>query len=97
MTDVQLYMAIGVPMLFNFLLFTAFMTMLNRQMDQQKDIWRAELGRHEANTETRFGEIRALIERIHSEMERNHSEMLSRFAEIDARLNRIENERRILQ
>jgi hypothetical protein len=89
MTDVRLYMAIGVPMLFNFLLFTAFMTMVNRQMDQQKDLWRAELGRHEANTEARFGEIRSLIEK-------NHSEMLSRFAEIDSRLNRIENERRIL-
>jgi hypothetical protein len=90
MTDVQLYMAIGVPMLFNFLLFTAFMTMVNRQMDQQKDLWRAELGRHEANMEIRFGELRTLIER-------NQSEMLARFSEIDARLNRLENERRILQ
>jgi hypothetical protein len=87
-------MAIGVPMLFNFLLFTAFMTMVKRQMDQQKDLWRAELGsaKSELREEIRsgFAEMRVLIEK-------NHSEMLSRFTDNDARLTRLENERRILQ
>jgi hypothetical protein len=84
-------MAIGVPMLFNTLLFTAFMTMVNRQMDQQKDLWRAELGR--AKSELReeihsgFAELRALIEK-------NRSEILG---DIDGRLSRLENERRIVR
>jgi hypothetical protein len=94
MTDVQLYMAIGVPMLFNALLITIFTSSINKRLDDMRDPWRAELGgaksELQANTEIRFGELRALIER-------NHSEMLSRFAEIDARLMRLENERRILQ
>lgn len=91
MTDVQLYLAIGVPMLFNALLFTLFTTGISKRMDDKfaaldkrfedmRDLWRAEL--HSAVTA-----IRALIEK-------NHSETLARFGDVDAGLTRLENERR---
>lgn len=86
-------MAIGVPMLFNFLLFTAFMTMVKRQTDQQKYLWRPQLG--SAKNELRE-EIRSGFAEMRVRIEKNHSETLSRFADNDARLTRLENKRRIL-
>jgi len=56
--DTQLYLAIGVPMVFNTVLFTVFTTMINKRMDDRfqglnqgfddmRDLWRAELHRVE--------------------------------------------------
>jgi hypothetical protein len=60
---------------------------LTRAMDQKftdtKDLLRAEM-------RADFAELRALIER-------NHSEILAKFAEFDSRLSRLEGERRIVQ
>ena len=56
MTDVQLYLAIGVPIAFNAILFTVFTQMIHKRMDDRfasmnqrfddmRDLWRAELHR----------------------------------------------------
>lgn len=71
MTDIQLYLAIGVPMAFNALLFTVFMQMqnkrldeinrrfddVNRRFDDMRDLWRAELHRVEEVLDARLRHI----------------------------------------
>jgi hypothetical protein len=60
-TDVQLYIAIGVPMLFNALLITLLMAYINakfraidQRFDDTRDLWRAELHRVEEVLDARL-------------------------------------------
>jgi hypothetical protein len=75
-------------MLFNVVLVAVCTKSINKRFEDMRSFWRAE--RHNSKSvlceEFRFTELRALIER-------NHSEMLSHFAGINARLSRLENER----
>jgi hypothetical protein len=68
MTDTQLYLAIGVPMIFNTVLLTVFTTMINKRMDDRfhslnqrfddmRDLWRAELHRVEEVLDARLQHI----------------------------------------
>ena len=68
LTDVQLYLAIGVPMAFNAILFTVFTQMINKRMDDRfasmnqrfddmRDLWRAELHRVEEVLDARLRHI----------------------------------------
>lgn len=54
MTDQQLYLAIGVPVLFNLAANTFLYLALSRRMDDLKDIWRAELRRVEEVLDARL-------------------------------------------
>jgi hypothetical protein len=61
MTNVQLYLAIGIPMLFNALLlgiFTAYVNAkfdaVNQRFDDMRDLWRAELRRVEEIIDARL-------------------------------------------
>jgi hypothetical protein len=66
--DVQLYLAIGVPMAFNAILFTVFTQMIDKRMDNRfasmnqrfddmRDLWRAELHRVEEVLDARLKHI----------------------------------------
>lgn len=68
LTDLQLYLAIGVPMAFNAILFTVFTQMINKRMDDRfasmnqrfddmRDLWRAELHRVEEVLDARLRHI----------------------------------------
>ena len=68
MTDIQLYLAIGVPVVFNTVLLTVFTTMINKRMDDRfhglnqrfddvRDLWRAELHRVEEVLDARLKHI----------------------------------------
>jgi hypothetical protein len=68
MTDTQLYLAIGVPILFNAAMFTLFSGMLNKRMDDRfesvnrrfddmRDLWRSELHRVEEVLDARLKHI----------------------------------------
>jgi hypothetical protein len=65
-TDVQLYIAIGVPMLFNALLITLLMAYINakfraidQRFDDTRDLWRAELHRVEEVLDARLKHLEA--------------------------------------
>lgn len=53
MTDAQLYLVIGVPILFNGLGFI----LTNKRIDDMKDFWRAELHRVEEVLDARLTHI----------------------------------------
>ncbi len=68
MTDVQLYLAIGVPVMVNTLMLTLFTQMtnkrmddgfdsLNRRFDDMRDLWRSELHRVEEVLDARLRHI----------------------------------------
>ena len=64
MTDSQLYLAIGVPMLFNLALFTLFSNSLNKRFDvinkrfdDMRELWRSELHRVEEVLDARLKHI----------------------------------------
>jgi hypothetical protein len=58
MTDTQLYLAIGVPVISNIVLFTLFTSLILRHMDKRfddaRDLWRAELRRVEEVLDARL-------------------------------------------
>lgn len=67
-TDLQLYLAIGVPVVVNTLMLTLFTQMtnkrmddrfdsLNRRFDDMRDLWRAELHRVEEVLDARLRHI----------------------------------------
>jgi hypothetical protein len=47
MTNTQLYLAIGIPMLFNAVLIGVLLSHMNTRFDDLKDLWRGELRRVE--------------------------------------------------
>ncbi len=62
MTNEQLYVAIGVPMLFNAVLTGVLVAYMNGQFSAQREIWRAELRRVEEVLDAR---LKHLEERHH--------------------------------
>jgi hypothetical protein len=56
-TNAQLYLAIGVPMLFNAVLLGIVMAHLNTRFDDMRDLWRAELRRVEEVLDARLKHI----------------------------------------
>lgn len=54
MTDAQLYLAIGVPVAFNGLLFGLLMIYINGKFSDSRDIWTAELRRVEEVLDARL-------------------------------------------
>jgi len=46
-TDAQLYLAIGVPVVLNATMILLLSTSINKRLDDIKDLWRAELRRVE--------------------------------------------------
>jgi len=57
MTDTQLYLAIGVPVLTNAAMLMLVYTALNRRLDDLRDLWRAELRRVEEVLDARLKHI----------------------------------------
>ena len=57
MTNTQLYLAMGIPMLFNGLLFLLFSASINKRFDDMRDLWRAELRRVEEVLDARLKHI----------------------------------------
>jgi hypothetical protein len=53
MTDTQLYLAIGVPILFN----GAMFLIMNQRLSDLKDLWRAELRRVEEVLDARLKHV----------------------------------------
>jgi len=83
LTDVQLYLAIGVPMAFNAVLFTVFTQMINKRMDDRF-----------ASMNHRFDDLRDSINRRFDDMRDLWRAELHRVEEVlDARLRHIEEER----
>jgi len=54
MTNAQLYLSIGVPMLFNALLITLLAAHMNSRFNDLRDLWRAELRRVEEVLDARL-------------------------------------------
>jgi hypothetical protein len=57
MTNEQLYLLIGLPMLWNTLLWAASTVYMHRRLDDLKDLWRAELRRVEEVLDARLKHI----------------------------------------
>jgi hypothetical protein len=64
MTDTQLYLAIGVPIVSNALIFTIMLAYINtrfsaldKRLDDMRDLWRAELRRVEEVLDARLKHI----------------------------------------
>lgn len=57
MTNEQLYLSIGVPLLFNAVMFGLFWSHLNTRFDDAKETWRAELHRVEEVLDARLKHI----------------------------------------
>ena len=53
-TNQQLYLAIGVPMLFNAAMLALFAMHVNARFDDMRDLWRAELRRVEEVIDARL-------------------------------------------
>jgi len=64
--------------------------LVNRRVDDTKNLLEAKIDKVDAKIDNRAGELRIL-------MEKNHSELLMKFSEMESPLSRIENERRIVQ
>ena len=54
MTDTQLYFAIGVPVVSNAIMLLLFATMINKRLDDLRDLWRGELHRVEEVLDARL-------------------------------------------
>ena len=54
MTNIQLYLAIGVPLLGNAAMFGLLMLYINGRFQDAKDVWRAELHRVEEVLDARL-------------------------------------------
>jgi hypothetical protein len=54
MTNVQLYLAIGIPVLVNTAMVGLLMLHINARLDDLKDLWRAELHRVEEVLDARL-------------------------------------------
>lgn len=54
MTDQQLYLAIGVPVVMNAVMFTLFTIMINKRLDDMRDLWCTELRRVEEVLDARL-------------------------------------------
>jgi uncharacterized protein YjeT (DUF2065 family) len=54
MTNQQLYLAVGLPVIVNGLLFTLLWLHLDRRFDDLKELWRAELRRVEEVIDARL-------------------------------------------
>jgi len=54
MTDTQLYLAIGVPVIMNAAMLALAVTLINKRLDDLKDLWRAELHRVEEVLDARL-------------------------------------------
>jgi len=57
MTDTQLYLAIGVPILMNGAMLLLMNASINKRIDDLKDIWRAELRRVEEVLDARLRHV----------------------------------------
>jgi hypothetical protein len=57
MTNTQLYLSMGIPMLFNAVMFMLFWSHLNTRFDDAKETWRAELRRVEEVLDARLKAI----------------------------------------
>jgi hypothetical protein len=57
MTDTQLYLAIGVPIVTNATMILLLHASLNKRFDDMKDLWRAELHRVEEILDARLTRI----------------------------------------
>jgi len=64
--------------------------LVNRRVEDTKNLLEAKIDKVDAKIDNRAGELRIL-------MEKNHSELLMKFSEMESPLSRIENERRIVQ
>jgi len=56
-TNEQLYIAIGIPMLFNAALIGLVVALFNSKFDDMRDLWRAELRRVEEVLDARLKHI----------------------------------------
>lgn len=63
LTDTQLYLAIGVPIVTNAAMLTLAVTLINKRLDDLKDLWRAELHRVEEVLDARLKHLEELRER----------------------------------
>jgi len=67
MTNLQLYLAIGVPVVINSIVtvagFITIYTLLNQRMTDLKDIWRAELRRVEDVLDARLKHLEEIWEK----------------------------------
>lgn len=57
MTDAQLYLAIGVPVVLNATMILLLNNSINKRLDDIKDLWRAELHRVEEVLDARLTHI----------------------------------------
>ncbi len=54
MTDTQLYLAIGIPVLFNGFMFLVLFSYINGKFADYKEVWKAELKRVEEVLDARL-------------------------------------------
>ena len=57
MSDLQLYLAIGLPVVLNAAMLTVAVTAINKRLDDMRDLWRAELRRVEEVLDARLKHI----------------------------------------
>jgi hypothetical protein len=104
MTDIQLYLAIGVPILFNAAMFTLFASMLNKRIDDKIDGLSASVNARFDSVNARFESVNARFDGVNARFDSVNQRFddmrdlwraeLHRVEEIlDARLKHIEEER----
>jgi hypothetical protein len=89
-TDVQLYTAIGVPiiaLIFAMVANFSLIARMDKRIDDMRDLLRSEIATRA--TQKDLMELRILIER-------NHSEVMLKLSDLDHRVARLEGERRVI-
>jgi hypothetical protein len=93
MTNAQLYIAVGVPVLaLLFAMVTNFA--LIARVDKRIDEMGARIDEMSSRFDRRIDDLRDVLR---AEMQRDHSEIMAKFADVERRLERLEGERRVIQ
>jgi hypothetical protein len=86
MTNVQLYIAVGVPvlaMMFAMVTNFALIARVDKRIDEMS-----------SRFDRRIDDLRDVLR---AEMQHDHSEIMAKFADVERRLERLEGERRVIQ
>lgn len=99
MTDTQLYIAIGVPiiaLIFAMVNNFALVSRIDKRIeaiDRRIDSIEKRIDEQTGRFDKRIEDMRDLLR---AEMQRNHSEVMAKFSELDLRMSRLEGERRVI-
>ena len=97
MTDAQLYTAIGVPILaliFAMVTNFALISRVDKRIDELATGLNKRIDDLGTGLNKRIDDVKDVLR---AEMQRDHSEVMAKLADVERRLDRLENERRVIQ